>query len=97
MNFIQRVITIPEKLTTLATAGILYLIVQFEIWFAGITGIDFAGVFQPLAVILAAILTMLLKVLLEKVIPESWHPLVNSFLAWLASIVAANFLFQALL
>ena len=97
MNFLQRVIVIPEKLQALAAAGILYLVVQLEILVGTWLSVDLTGVFQPIAVVLAAIFTMLAKLALEKLVPENWHTFVNSFLAWLASVVLANFLFQYLL
>ena len=95
MNFLHRVIVIPEKLTALAAAGLVFLIVKFELWLVAVTGIDFSGVLVPLAVGLAAVLAMVVKVVLEKVVPENWHEYVNSFLAWLATVVIASFLLQA--
>lgn len=97
MNFVQKVIVIPEKLTTLAATGILYLVVQFLIWFSNVTGIDFTTIGgEVIAAAIAGVLTMVVKLVLEKVVPERFHIYVNSFLAWLASIVGAHFLYQAL-
>jgi len=93
MNFLQRVIVIPEKLTAWAAAGILALMVQVAVWLTNLTGIDFSGIsFAAFATALAVILTMILKAVFEALIPESWHNTVNTFLEWLANAFAAYFL-----
>lgn len=94
MNYLRRVINIPEKLQSFVTGFFIYLMVQAEIWFFSVTGIDATGVFKPLGIALAVILAFLVKAFLEKIIPERFHSLVNTILVWLASFVAANAFFK---
>ena len=95
MNFLKRVIVIPEKLTAWAAAGLLLVMVQGLVWLSGVTGIDLTGLpVEGLAVAVATILAMVIKAVLEAYVPENWHTAINSFLEWLATLVVANFLFQ---
>lgn len=94
-NFFQRVIVIPEKLTTLAMIGIMWVLTQFLTWLTSVTGIDFGSVDPTLAALFfATILTMLVKAGLE-MLPEKYHNVINSFLAWLATLVVVDILFKA--
>ena len=90
MNFLQRVIVIPEKLTAWAAAGILALMIQLSVWLTTVTGIDFTTIsFAAFATALSVILTMVVKAIFERFVPESWHTAINSFLEWLASAFVA--------
>jgi len=95
MNFVQRVIVIPEKLTAWAAAGILALMIQLSVWLTNLTGIDFTTIsFVAFATAVATILTMVVKAIFEKFVPETWHTAINSFLEWLATVLVANFFIQ---
>lgn len=94
-SFLERIIVIPDKLQTALYAALLVIAVQVEVWLAALVSqylginIDFGGVVTPLAAVLALIVVSLLKKFLESVIPEQYHPLVNSFLVWLAGFFGA--------
>jgi len=95
MNFLQRVIVIPEKLTAWAAAGILALCVQLAVWLSSLTGFDFTAIsFTAFATAVAVILTMIVKAIFEAVVPENWHTAVNTFLEWLANVLIAQFIIK---
>lgn len=95
MNFLQRIIVIPEKLTAWAAAGILALMIQLSVWLTTVTGIDFTTIsFVAFATALAVVLTMVVKAIFERFVPEAWHTAINSFLEWLATVLVANFFIQ---
>lgn len=101
-EFLARVIVIPEKLHTALYASLLVIAVQAEVWLADLVykylgvQIDFTGVVVPLAAVLALLVVALLKRFLEAVVPEQWHPIVNSFLVWLAGFLGAVALLRSL-
>lgn len=101
-SFLQRVIVIPDKLQTALYAALLVIAVQGEVWLADLVykylgvQIDFSGVVAPLAAVLALLIVALLKKGLEAVVPEQWHPVVNSFLVWVSGFLGALALLHAL-
>ena len=97
MNFLYRVIAIPEKLTAFAAAGFLWLMVQAVNWFSNLINVDLSSLpLQGLAVAIAVIFAQFLKAVMEAYIPENWHTGINTFLEWLTSVVVGTFLWQAL-
>lgn len=101
-EFLARVIVIPDKLSSVLYASLLLIAVQAEVWLAELANkylgvqIDFTGVVAPLAAVVALLVVTLLKMFLERVVPEQWHPVVNSFLVWLAGFFGALALLHSL-
>ena len=96
MNFLQRVIEIPEKLQTALLAALVGLAVQLEVWLGPLLGVDLTEKFQVVAAAVAVVLGFLAKAALEKYVPEKLHPIVNSVLVWLAGFFGALALLRAL-
>jgi hypothetical protein len=101
-KFLYKVVVIPGNLTSALYAALLVYAVQLEVWLAALVEqylgvqIDFTGAVAIWASLLALVVMAGLKKLLEWVVPEKWHEVVNSFLVWLASLFAARALFGIL-
>lgn len=93
-GFWYRVINVPKELQTALVAALLVLAVQLENLLEAATGWDFGGVFQPLPAVIAVVLAAVLKVVLENVIPEKYHNVVNQILIWIAGFFAAQALLK---
>jgi len=90
MNVLKRAIEIPEQLQSIVVASILWLMVQLETWIEAVTGWNFDNVFQEFGSVLAVVLTVLVKIALENLIPERYHSIVNNILVWLAGFLLAS-------
>ena len=101
-KLLARVIVIPAELTSALYAALLVYAVQIELWLAALVQqylnvqIDFSGAVAVWASLLALVIMAGLKKLLELVVPETWHPYVNSFLVWLGGLLAAHALFNVM-
>lgn len=95
-KLLNRVIVIPDKLTSGLYMALLVYAVQAEVWLATLVeqylgvSIDFTGAVAVWASLLALVVMAGMKKLLEWVVPEQWHEVVNSFLIWLAGFFAAK-------
>ena len=87
VSFLMRVIEFPKELDAFITAGIMGAVVWLEVFLAGVLGISLDGIVAPVGVALAAVFTYVAKALLERWVPEQFHGMVNSALAWLATFL----------
>ena len=95
-SFLQKVINIPDKLKSAIAAAILFLMAQLVAFILRVIGVDLSGVILPLAAGISLALTAALKAVLERLVPESLHPIVNAILVYIAGFFAALALLRAL-